>query len=427
MDIIKVNGGVPLKGVIEIGGAKNAALPLMAASILTKECLSLSNIPYLADITTMAALLVNFGVSFTVDGSSEDGGHTGRVLSLSASDIIDTTAPYDIVRKMRASIVVLGPLLARFGHAKVSLPGGCAIGTRPVDFHLSALEKMGTKITIDEGYINASVDGKLKGAEIEFPVISVGATENIMMAATLADGQTIIKNAAREPEIADLAHCLNKMGADISGIDTHTLIINGVDELHGAYYSVLPDRIEAGTYAIAAAITGGEIELTGISTDILHSTIDMLEKAGVTIIDNEDSIIVRAGKSIKPLNISTAPYPDFATDMQAQFMALICLAEGTSTIQENIFENRYMHVPELQRMGANIHIEGNIATIEGVAKLKAAEVMATDLRASVSLVLAALTAEGETIINRVYHIDRGYERIEEKLSSCGAKIERMRG
>ena len=430
MDSIKIIGGSPLKGKIEIGGAKNAALPLMAAALLTDEQFSLSNVPTLSDITTMANLLVSLGVEFIVDGSVRNGGYngsgTGRSLILKADNITDTTAHYDIVRKMRASVIVLGPLLARFGKARVSLPGGCAIGTRPIDLHIMAMEKMGAEIKLHEGYIEADVKGKLKGAEITFPIISVGATENALLAATLAEGKTVIKNAALEPEVSDLAMCLKEMGADIKGIGTKKLVINGVEKLNGVNHKVLPDRIEAGTFAIAAAITGGELELLGANAETMEATIEALRKTGAKIEETEKGIKVVAGEKIRPINIDTSPYPGYATDMQAQLSALLCLAEGTSTIKENIFENRFMHVPELTRMGAKIKLSGNKMKINGIEKLHGATVMATDLRASVSLVLAALAAEGETIINRVYHIDRGYERIEEKLAACGAKIVRLR-
>lgn len=428
MDQIRITGGVPLKGTIDIAGAKNAALPLMAASLLTSEKLVLSNVPHLTDITTMANLLVTMGVGLSLDGISAQNGHTGRVLNMHAEHINTTTAPYDIVRKMRASVVVLGPLLARLGKARVSLPGGCAIGQRPIDLHLKAFERMGAKILLEDGYVQAETPpGGLVGGEIIFPKVSVGATENALMAATLASGTTVIKNAAREPEIDDLAHCLNAMGAKVTGIGSDTLNIEGVRELHGAEYAIVADRIEAGTYAVAAAITGGDITLRGISSDIMESTLDILKQTGAIIELGEDTIRVIAPKEkIHPVDIDTAPYPGFATDMQAQLCALLAVADGTSIIKETIFENRFMHVPELLRMGANITTDGHTAVIKGVKKLKAAEVMATDLRASVSLVLAALIAEGETVINRVYHIDRGYERIEEKLSCCGANIRRAR-
>lgn len=429
MDKIRVTGGVPLEGRIEIGGAKNAALPLIAASLLTDEELTLSNVPHLADITTMANLLVHLGVDFCIEGCSLQSGHMGRVMSLRAKNINTTTAPYEIVRKMRASIIVLGPLLARFGEASVSLPGGCAIGQRPIDLHLKAFENMGAKILLQDGYVQAKAPkGGLKGGNINFAKVSVGATENAILAATLAKGTTTIKNAACEPEITDLIQCLNKMGAKINGEGTKTLRITGVKKLNPIEYSIIPDRIEAGTYAVAAAITGGDLELHGIRTDIMKSTLDILKKCGVQIETDKDTIRVSMKKGkIKSVKIKTTPYPGFATDMQAQMCALLSIADGTSTIAENIFENRFMHIPELTRMGANIMVDGNTATIKGIKKLKGAEVMATDLRASVSLVLAALAAEGESIINRVYHIDRGYERIEEKLAACGGMVERVKG
>lgn len=425
MDRIIIQGGQKLKGEIRISGAKNAALPLMAASLLTAETLRLSNLPHLMDISTMVNLLASHGVDFKLDGVASEGGHAGEVVLLNAGNITNFEASYDIVRKMRASVLVLGPLLARFGHAKVSLPGGCAIGTRPIDIHLSALEQMGAIIELEGGYINAHTKG-LKGAEIYFDKVSVGATENILMAASLANGTTVLRNAAREPEIGDLAHCLIKMGAEIDGINTDTLTIKGKPTLHGADYGVIPDRIEAGTYMIAAAITDGDITLKGVDTNILGAVIEKLHEAGVSITETVDGIRVRRnGRNIIPVDIITQPYPGFPTDMQAQFMTLMTIAEGASVIKETIFENRFMHVSELHRMGADIKIEGNTAIIRGINSLKGAQVMATDLRASVSLVLAALAAEGESTLNRVYHIDRGYTRVEEKLSGVGAKIIRV--
>ena len=426
MDKIKITGGQKLKGTVKIAGAKNAALPLMAASLLTEETLKLDNLPHIADISTMANLLVQHGADLELDGMECNTG--GGVISLTAKSIDNLEANYDIVRKMRASVLVLGPLLARFGEAKVSLPGGCAIGTRPIDLHLQAFEKMGAKIELEEGYIKASVEGKLKGAEIHFEKVSVGATENIIMAACLADGETTIINAAKEPEVVDLANCLVKMGAKIKGIGTGTLKIEGTDKLGGAEHSVISDRIEAGSYMIAAAITDGDIQLQGVDVNIMESTIERLAAAGVSIENvSESSIQVKRKESgLKSVDAITLPYPGFPTDMQAQFMALMCVADGNSIINETIFENRFMHVSELTRMGADISIEGHKAMVKGVSELKGAELMATDLRASVSLVLAALAAEGETLINRVYHIDRGYERIEEKLMMLGAIIERVR-
>lgn len=423
MDKIIIEGGVPLKGEVRISGAKNAALPLMAACLLTSDTLRLSNLPHLVDISTMVNLLASHGVDFKLDGIASDGGHNGEVILLNASNIINFEASYDIVRKMRASVLVLGPLLARFKKARVSLPGGCAIGTRPIDLHLSALEKMGAEIILDGGYINASTEG-LKGADIYFEKVSVGATENVLMAATLAEGTTILRNAACEPEIGDLANCLVKMGAKISGIGTSTLTIEGVPNLHGADYSIIPDRIEAGTYMVAAAITGGDVTLKGVNASILGSVIEKLREAGISVVENENGIRVSRPNGIRPVDITTEPYPGFPTDMQAQFMALMCVADGESILKENIFENRFMHVSELHRMGADIRIEGNVAKIKG-SGLKGAQVMATDLRASVSLVLAALVATGETVLNRVYHIDRGYERVEEKFAGVGAKMVRV--
>jgi len=427
MDRIKITGGVKLKGLIPISGSKNASLPLMAACLLTEGTLKLSNMPHLMDITTMANLLIKHGAKMELDATSGSGASSGNIISLTADNINNLEAAYEIVRKMRASVLVLGPLLARFGKARVSLPGGCAIGTRPVDLHLKALEQMGAKIILEEGYVNASVKGKLKGANIHFDKVSVGATENILMAATLAEGTTTLTNAAREPEITDLANCLVKMGAKISGIGSDKLVIEGVKQLFGTEYSVMCDRIEAGSYMVAAAITDGEIELSGVDMSVMTATANKLEEAGVEIkeLENGNIRVKRKGKTIKSVDVTTQPYPGFATDMQAQLMALMCIADGTSKINETIFENRFMHVSELSRMAANISIDGHIATVKGVKKLNGAELMATDLRASISLVIAGLAAEGESIINRVYHIDRGYERLEEKLSCVGAKIERV--
>lgn len=435
MDRLRIVGGTPLHGKIVIGGAKNAALPLLCASLLTPEKVTLDNVPYLADVTTMAKLLVQHGASLSLRDTSpgtvfgtDYPGHYSREISLTTPQINNTTAPYDLVRTMRASILVLGPLLARAGHAKISLPGGCAIGARPVDMHLAAMEALGATIVLEEGYViaNAPKDG-LRGAEIVFDKVSVGATENALMAATLAHGTTVIRNAAREPEIGDLAHMLNSMGADISGIDTDTLTIRGVTALHGTTYRVIPDRIETGTYLCAVALAGGELELLDARADTLEATIKALREIGVTIEERDGSIFVsRNGGPLKTQHLTTEPHPAFPTDMQAQLMTVLTQAEGTSSICETIFENRFMHVPELARMGAEIHIDGNCATITGAKHLKGAPVMATDLRASVSLVIAALAAEGETIINRIYHLDRGYERLEEKLANCGANIQRLR-
>ncbi len=432
MDKIRIVGGKRLKGAIPIAGAKNAALPLMAASLLADAPLTLTNIPHLTDITTMANLLVELGVTLEVGSVGLDECHTGRKLILDGGTVNSTTAPYDIVRKMRASVVVLGPLLARFGKARVSLPGGCAIGTRPIDYHLKALEQMGAEITLSEGYVEAKLpqgQTRLKAADITFPRVSVGATENVMMAATLADGKTILRNAAEEPEITDLARCLIAMGADIEGVGTSTLTILGVERLHAAGYAVMPDRIEAGTYAIAAGMTNGDITLQNVTADIMEATLTVLEAVGMAFEVDKAARSIRCtlrDGMLRPIEVVTAPYPGFATDMQAQLASLLCLANGRSTITEAIFENRFMHIPELQRMGADITEQANHIIIRGPVSFNAAEVMATDLRASGSLVLAALAAEGETIINRVYHLDRGYERLEEKLAMCGAEIERVR-
>ncbi len=428
MDKIRIIGRQgPLKGAISIGGAKNAALPLMAASLLTDAPLTLSNLPHLADISTMGNLLRALGVEIALKGDAANGGAAGRVMSLSARDLGDSVAPYDLVRKMRASVVVLGPLLARTGRARVSLPGGCAIGTRPVDLHLKALSELGAEIVLEGGYVEARAPQGLRGARIVFPMVTVGGTENLLMAATLARGTTVLANAAREPEVTDLARCLVAMGANIEGIGTDTLTIQGVDSLHAAEHAVIPDRIESGTYAVAAAITGGEIELKGARMDLMESVAKALRSAGVAIDECPGGVRVSAVGTLRGADAMTEPYPGFPTDMQAQFMALMSTAAGASMITETIFENRFMHVPELCRMGANVNVHGASAIVRGVPKLSGAEVMATDLRASVSLVLAALAAEGETVVNRVYHIDRGYERIEEKLSACGAVIARVRG
>jgi UDP-N-acetylglucosamine 1-carboxyvinyltransferase len=424
MDRIRIRGGARLKGEIPISGAKNAALPLMAACLLSHEPLTLSNVPWLADVAFMADLLRGFGVEVEYRKAARLG--EGGTCTLTAARLTGTTAEYDIVRKMRASFLVLGPLLAREGHAKVSLPGGCAIGARPVDLHLKALEALGAKVDLADGYVIASANGGLKGAAIEFPIVSVGATENVLMAATLARGETRIINAAREPEIDDLGRCLIAMGAKISGLGTSEIVVEGVNALHAASHSVLPDRIETGTYAMAAAIAGGEIELIGTRTDLIGAVVPLLRAVGTEISDTNRGIAVhRNGFRPVAVDVTTAPFPGFPTDLQAQFMALMATAEGTSHIKETIFENRFMHVPELLRMGADIRVEGDLAVVRGVEKLKGAPVMATDLRASVSLVLAGLAAEGETIVNRVYHLDRGFERLEEKLSGAGAEIERL--
>ncbi len=424
MDRLIIEGGKKLSGRVMTAGAKNAALPLMAAAIATEEQLRLTNIPNLSDITTMTNLLVHMGVDFMLECNKEyeDFDH-GRTLLFDAKNVADTKAPYDIVRRMRASVIVLGPLLARFGNAEISLPGGCAIGARPINYHLMAFEKMGAKIELEDGYVKATTPkGRLVGAEIYFPKVSVGATENVLIAATLAKGKTILNNAAQEPEVTDLANLLVAMGAKISGIGTSRLVIEGVEKLHGADYKVVPDRIEAGTYLAAAGMTGGDIEVMGITPDIMESSLVVFEKMGMEIERKKDSIRARSNGRLKACSVVTEPHPGFPTDMQAQVTALMAVANGLSTIEENIFENRFMHVPELQRMGANIAVEGNKLAITGIENFKAAEVMATDLRASVCLVLAALKAEGRTIINRVYHIDRGYEKLEEKFGSLGATI-----
>lgn len=426
MDRIRVEGGKRLEGEVTISGAKNAVLPLMVASMLSDKPLLLKNLPYLMDITTMAHLLVHHGVKLELDGISGPVSKGGRMISLCGSEITSLEAPYDIVRKMRASVLVLGPLLARFGEAKVSLPGGCAIGSRPIDLHLRALEQMGAKIKLEEGYVHATVKGRLKGAEINFEKVSVGATENILMAAVLADGVTTIKNAAKEPEVGDLANCLIAMGAEIEGIGTATLKVKGKPLLHGAEYRVIPDRIEAGTYMVAAAMTGGEIELHDARPEDMEAVIEKLTHTGTKVTRTDGGLVVQGIAKPKAVDLVTNPYPSFPTDMQAQFMALACISQGASVITETIFENRFMHVSELRRMGADITIDGHTAVVRGVKKLTGAEVMATDLRASVSLILAALAAEGESIINRVYHLDRGYERIEEKLSLCGARVHRLK-
>ena len=426
MDHIRIRGGNPLNGDIRIGGAKNAALPLMTACLLTDEALTLSNLPHLADITTLANLLIQHGVDINMEG--ENGGHEGRTLSLSAHNITSTVAPYDLVRKMRATALVLGPLVARFGQARVSLPGGCAIGARPIDLHIKGLQELGAKIELEGGYVNAKCNGRLTGAEIVFPFTSVGATENLMMAATLADGETRLINAAREPEVIDLANCLVAMGAQIDGIGSDTLVIQGVERLGGTSHRVIADRIEAGTYAMAVAVTGGEVQLVGANLEHLGAVSETLRAAGLILEETDTGISARRENGrLTGVDVMTDPYPGFPTDMQAQFMALMATVNGASMVTETIFENRFMHVPELTRMGANINLHGGSAMIRGVPKLTGAPVMATDLRASVSLVLAGLAANGDTIVNRVYHLDRGYERLEEKLAACGAEVERIKG
>ncbi|MEY2882303.1 MAG: UDP-N-acetylglucosamine 1-carboxyvinyltransferase [Pseudomonadota bacterium] len=423
MDQIVIRGGRPLKGRIPISGAKNAALTLLPCALLTDEPLTLRNLPRLADIDTFGHLLNNHGLSTTIEGTHPE--EFGRVMTVRANRITSTVAPYDIVRKMRASILVLGPLLARAGEATVSLPGGCAIGNRPIDLHLKALEALGAEIELAAGYVKASAKNGLPGGRYVFPLVSVGATENAVMAAVLARGPSILENVAREPEIVDLCNCLVAMGAHIQGIGTETLTIEGVRDLHGATYAVMPDRIEAGSYACAAAITGGEVELIGVGEAVLGSTLASLREAGVEITPTRDGLMVKRTGTLHGVNISTAPYPGFPTDMQAQFMAMLTVADGASLLTETIFENRFMHVPELARMGADVTVRGRSAVVRGVAGLNGAQVMATDLRASMSLVLAGLAAEGETTVSRIYHLDRGYERLEEKLSAVGADIERM--
>lgn len=427
MDRIRIKGGYRLQGTIPVSGAKNAALPLMIASLLTPDTLTLKNVPNLADVSLLIRILCNHGVDTAVDGKRANGnGHIGDTLHLSARDIVDTTAPYDMVRRMRASFWVLGPLLARCREARVSLPGGCAIGTRPVDLHLMGLQALGAEIDLDGGYVIAKAPRGLRGGRIAFPKVSVGATHNVMMAASLARGETVLENAACEPEIADVASCLNKMGAKIEGAGTPIITIHGAEGLEGATHTVLPDRIETGTYAMAVAATGGEVHLDGARADLLPDVLDVLREAGISISETNRGLRVsRNGAALKPVKVTTAPFPGFPTDLQAQLMALMCKAEGISTIREAIFENRFMHVQELARLGAEISVSGETAQVRGVKSLRGAEVMATDLRASVSLVIAGLMAEGETVVNRVYHLDRGFERLEEKLGSCGAQIERL--
>ncbi|MFH5926556.1 UDP-N-acetylglucosamine 1-carboxyvinyltransferase [Roseomonas xinghualingensis] len=419
MDRIRLRGGRPLKGVIPIGGAKNAALPLMAASLLTDGPLVLTNAPALDDTRTMAKLLEQHGLAVAHDQEA-------RTMTLGGT-ATNLVAPYDLVRKMRASVLVLGPLLARYGEAKVSLPGGCAIGTRPVDLHLKGLEQMGAKIELDSGYMTARAPEGLRGAKVYFTQVSVGATENLLMAATLADGITELVNAAREPEIDDLAHCLIAMGAKIEGIGTDRLRIEGVKSLHGATHAIVPDRIEAGSFACAAGITGGEVLLQGARLEHLGTVARVLREAGVEVDEAPEGVLVKRLSGLRGVDVMTEPFPGFATDMQAQFMALMAVAEGASMITETIFENRFMHVPEMNRMGARINVHGSSAIVRGVSRLSGAPVMATDLRASVSLILAGLAAGGETIVNRVYHLDRGYERLEAKLAAVGADIERLPG
>jgi UDP-N-acetylglucosamine 1-carboxyvinyltransferase len=429
MDRIHIIGGAPLHGVIPISGAKNAALPLMIASLLTGETLELINVPRLADITALLRILGNHGVDHMVVGKRPgQTSETGQTIRLTASNVIDTTAPYDLVSTMRASFWVIAPLLARFGEAKVSLPGGCAIGTRPVDLLIMALERLGAETEIDAGYIIAKTKKGLRGAEIAFPKVTVGGTHVALMAAALAYGTSVIENAAREPEVVDLADCLNKMGARIKGAGTPRIEIEGVARLNGARHEVLPDRIETGTYAMAVAMAGGDVVLKDTRADLLHSALDILGTTGAEITSVEGGIRIRRnGGGIAAVDVTTDPFPGFPTDLQAQFMALMTLAKGQSHIRETIFENRFMHVQELARLGAKIRLDGDMAIVEGVERLRGAPVMATDLRASVSLVIAGLAAEGETQINRVYHLDRGFEALEAKLGRCGAQIERVRG
>jgi UDP-N-acetylglucosamine 1-carboxyvinyltransferase len=423
LDRIAITGGVRLKGEIPISGAKNSAIKLMAASLLTDEPLRLTNMPRLADTRFLGRLLHRLGTE-VVESDGPDGPET----LLTTREIVSGFAPYDLVRQMRASFNVLGPLLARSGQAKVSLPGGCTIGARPVDLHLKALEALGARIDLHEGYVYAQAPRGLTGARIEFPFVSVGATEHALLAAVLAKGETILDNAAAEPEMVDLADCLNAMGAKVSGAGTKTIRIQGVARLHGATHAVLPDRIETGTYALAAAMAGGEVRLTRTRHDFIQALIVKMREAGVEVIEHDDGLTVkRDGGRLKAVEIETDPYPGFATDLQAQFMALMTLAEGESVIRETIFENRFMHAPELSRLGADISVHGGEARVRGIEALEGAQVMATDLRASVSLVIAGLAARGETMVNRVYHLDRGFERLEEKLSACGAQIRRLKG
>jgi UDP-N-acetylglucosamine 1-carboxyvinyltransferase len=429
MDRISIVGGRSLHGAIPISGAKNATLPLMIASLLTKDTLVLDNVPRLADVSQLQRILSNHGVDIMVNGKRPgDTAYQGQTLHISAADIVDTTAPYELVSKMRASFWVIGPLVARMGEAKVSMPGGCAIGTRPVDLLIMALQCLGAEIEIDRGYVIARARQGLRGGEIVFPKVTVGGTHTAIMAASLAHGVTVIENAAREPEIADVADCLNKMGARISGAGSSRIVIEGVPRLNGARHSVLPDRIETGTYAMAVAMTGGDVLLEGARPELLQSALDILVQAGAVVTATNTGIrVARNGAGIAPVDVRTAPFPGFPTDLQAQFMALMTRARGTSHITETIFENRFMHVQELARLGARIQLDGETATIEGRTHLKGAPVMATDLRASVSLVIAALAAEGETMVNRVYHLDRGFERLEDKLNACGAEITRISG
>ncbi|HEY0570580.1 MAG TPA: UDP-N-acetylglucosamine 1-carboxyvinyltransferase [Enterovirga sp.] len=429
MDRIRIVGGRRLEGTIPISGAKNATLPLMIASLLTDQPLVLDNVPRLADVGLLQRILGNHGVDVLVPGKQPgESPHDGQTLQISAARIVDTTAPYELVSKMRASFWVIAPLVARMGEARVSMPGGCAIGTRPVDLLIMALENLGAQIEIDGGYVIARAKNGLKGGEIRFPKVTVGGTHTALMAAVLARGTTVIENAAREPEIGDVADCLNKMGARISGAGTSRIVVEGVAKLGGTRHSVLADRIETGTYAMAVAMTGGDVLLEGARPELLQAALDVIAQTGAEVTSNNHGIrIKRNGSGIAPVDVTTAPFPGFPTDLQAQLMALMSKAKGTSRITETIFENRFMHVQELARLGARIHLDGETAIVEGVDKLRGAPVMATDLRASVSLVIAALAAEGETMVNRIYHLDRGFERLEEKLANCGATIERVTG
>jgi len=427
MDRIRITGGEKLKGTIPISGAKNATLPLMIASLLTEEPLILDNVPALADVVQLQRILGNHGVDVMIAGKRPgDDPNAGRTVHLSAKSIVDTTAPYELVSKMRASFWVVAPLVARMGEARVSMPGGCAIGTRPVDLLIMALERLGAEIEIEGGYVVARARGGLRGGDIVFPKVTVGGTHTALMAAVLARGTSVIENAAREPEIGDVADCLNKMGAKISGAGTSRIIVEGADRLHGARHSVLPDRIETGTYAMAVAMTGGDVLLQNARPELLQAALEVLAQAGATVTPTNEGIrIARNGAGLLPVKVTTQPFPGFPTDLQAQLMALMTRARGTSHITETIFENRFMHVQELARLGARIRLDGDTATIEGVPRLRGAPVMATDLRASVSLVIGGLAAEGVTTVNRVYHLDRGFERLEEKLAACGAAIERV--
>ncbi|WP_127519987.1 UDP-N-acetylglucosamine 1-carboxyvinyltransferase [Mesorhizobium sp. Z1-4] len=427
MDRIKIVGGNQLNGTIPISGAKNAALPLMIAALMTDETLTLENVPHLADVEQLIRILTNHGVDYSVNGRREEQSQRySRTIHFTARNIVDTTAPYELVSKMRASFWVIGPLLARMGQARVSLPGGCAIGTRPVDLFIDGLKALGADIDIDNGYVNATARNGLVGNRYVFPKVSVGATHVLMMAAAMAKGQTVLENAAREPEVVNLAECLNAMGARISDAGSSTIVIDGVDRLSGAQHRVIPDRIETGTYAMAVAMTGGDVLLEGARADILESALDTISQTGAEITQVNSGIRVRRnGSGINPVDVTTEPYPGFPTDLQAQFMGLMTRARGRSKITETIFENRFMHVQELARLGARISLSGQTATVDGVENLRGAPVMATDLRASVSLVIAGLAAEGETMVHRVYHLDRGFERLEEKLAHCGAQLERV--